>query len=403
MNLQSQELPKLMSQIPLNQTEICQSKLNIEQKERSNLFPWNGQFSPQLVEALLNNYAFPKTKIFDPFLGSGTILAEAASRNLEAIGTEINPAAFQFASTYSICNAGIDHRELIIQSLENTISKVLEDAVSGHPVADELLLIYKKIRQPETKSLMKTLLLLLDYKTKSIDAVRVRTVWQRLKKVVLGLPTTSKRQIALNRDARNTGLKNSYFDLVITSPPYINVFNYHQNYRATSEEFGHDLLEVAKSEIGSNRKHRGNRFLTVIQYILDMTAVFDEIRRICTDDARIIFVVGRESNVRKTRFLNGEIVTNVATRCSDFTPILRQERVFTNRFGEKIFEDILHFEPQENSKKVDPFVVALETLQTARGFAPQEAMSDLADAILRINDVKPSPQFVQESQQEVRA
>lgn len=47
------------------------------------------------------------------------------------------------------------------------------------------------------------------------------------------------------------------FGLVLTSPPYINVYNYHQQYRASAEALGWDLLEVAKTEIGSNRKHPG--------------------------------------------------------------------------------------------------------------------------------------------------
>ena len=46
----------------------------------------------------------------------------------------------------------------------------------------------------------------------------------------------------------------------------------HQNHRAILELLGFDLLHVAASEIGSNRKNRGNRFRTVIQYALDMEA-----------------------------------------------------------------------------------------------------------------------------------
>jgi hypothetical protein len=36
------------------------------------------------------------------------------------------------------------------------------------------------------------------------------------------------------------------------------------------EVLGFDILKVAASEIGSNRRNRGNRFITVIQYALDM-------------------------------------------------------------------------------------------------------------------------------------
>ena len=77
-------------EIPINREEISQSKLNIENKTRSNLFNWNGQFSPQFIEALLNKYAKDGMVIVDPFLGSGTVLAESARKGLEAYGTELN-------------------------------------------------------------------------------------------------------------------------------------------------------------------------------------------------------------------------------------------------------------------------------------------------------------------------
>jgi hypothetical protein len=158
---------------------------------------------------------------------------------------------------------------------------------------------------------------------------------------------------------------------------------------------GWDLLEVAKSEIGSNRKHRGNRFLTVIQYCLDMAQVFHELRRVCRPDARIIFVVGRESNVRKTVFYNGEIVAELAVSCAGFSLSSRQERVFQNRFGEMIYEDILHFSPNQlgSSSLVHPRQIAEEALKAALVRVPSESESDLWDAIERTGDVDASPVY----------
>jgi hypothetical protein len=34
----------------ISKTDIDQALLDIERKERSNPLPWNGQFSPQLIE-----------------------------------------------------------------------------------------------------------------------------------------------------------------------------------------------------------------------------------------------------------------------------------------------------------------------------------------------------------------
>jgi hypothetical protein len=66
---------------------------------------------------------------------------------------------------------------------------------------------------------------------------------------------------------------------------------------------GWDLLRVAPSEIGSNRKNRGNRFRTVVQYCLDMEQALISFWHSLKSDGLMILVVGRESNVRKLLFI----------------------------------------------------------------------------------------------------
>src|SRR5439155_15512459 len=102
-------------------------------------------------------------------------------------------------------------------------------------------------------------------------------------------------------------------------------------------------------------------------YCLDMAAVLGELRRVCKHEARIIIVVGRESQVRKTRFFNGETVGRLAVRSAGCIVQARQERVFQNRFGEMIFEDILHLTPRPpNGTLTPPAEIARETLTVAR-------------------------------------
>ncbi len=187
-------------------------------------------------------------------------------------------------------------------------------------------------------------------------------------------------------------------NLVITSPPYINVFNYHQQYRASTEALGWNLLEVAKSEFGSNRKHRANRFLTVIQYCLDMAATLQELLRICSADSRIIFIVGRESNVRGTAFYNGEIVTEIAYQVFGMDLHTRQERKFKNRYGQVIKEDILHFKKQgkiyHNARNIQATrIVAIKSLEAAYSLANDDIKSDIKDAIMKANKVESSPYY----------
>src|SRR6516162_8718663 len=90
--------------VPLDRTTVAQDLLNIDNKQRSNLFPWNGQFSPQLIEVLLRTYAPKKGLVLDPFAGSGTVLCEAGAFGLPVIGAEINPAACKMAQIYRLMN-----------------------------------------------------------------------------------------------------------------------------------------------------------------------------------------------------------------------------------------------------------------------------------------------------------
>lgn len=391
---------------PLDTTEIHQALLNIENKSRANPLAWNGQFSPQLVEILIQRYAPPHAVLFDPFLGSGTLLLEAGRAGLSASGTEISPAAIYLAQTYRFINVPTDLREAHLRA----VSRLIEGTFLGGPLLshltdgfvadmvkakiDELLLAIEDSFQ---RQLFETFVVLLGSFKVNLSVNRIFTTWRKLSLLVRNLPFSEQTIEVYHADARQTPLRSASVDLVITSPPYISVHNYHQQYRESTEVLNWNLLEVAKSEIGSNRKHRGNRFVTVVQYCLDMFQVFEELKRVSRPSARIIFVVGRESTVQGTKFFNGEIVAEIAHRALGFPLILRQERMFVNRYGQKILEDILHFLPTAGGSFRPSLErardVAREALEAALLVAPDRAIADIEKALDNINAVQPSPIF----------
>ncbi len=65
---------------------IPQEKLDLTNKNRSSMLPWRGQFSPELIEILLNYYSDKNSIILDPFVGSGTTIFEAAKKELTVCG-----------------------------------------------------------------------------------------------------------------------------------------------------------------------------------------------------------------------------------------------------------------------------------------------------------------------------
>lgn len=386
-----------------NNKELSQSlpeyTVNIETKLRSNLFTWRGQFSPQLIESLLKAYAHPESRVFDPFLGSGTVLYESGRLGLSAAGCEINPAAIAFAKIYELLNESIYAREIGVRRIDEFISVYLEDlplipSKSMVTFPEDVLVFHKTIKNHVVKKILTALIVGLDFGVKKVDLKRLLNVWRVLRSNIEDLPYCEKKLECFEADARQVPVQDDTFDIVVTSPPYINVFNYHQNYRQSVESLGIDVLSIAKSEIGSNRKFRGNRFLTVIQYCMDMSQVFEELKRVCTREAKIIFIVGRESNVKKVAFFNADILKSIAYSCG-FSLKGQQDRLFMNKFGQGIFEEILRFEIKTKTPTPNAIEKAREiginAFKVTLNEVSQEVKPELLNAIEKAKEIRTSP------------
>ena len=358
--------------IPFN-TPLSTALLDIDAKTRGNLFSWRGQFSPQLIEALLSAYCNEDSVVLDPFGGSGTVLNESARLGHEAHATEINPAAWMLSRVYELSALDEQTRRQTLEKVRKLLTTNLsEKAFSNNSEVDlsDIKQITKDLREKGKRNeeiLVSAAIVMLDVQKKKPDAARLTKVLNELEAKCMSLPFAGKPIKAHLADARRTPFKENTFDFVVTSPPYINVFNYHQNYRASVELLGWDLLKVAKSEIGSNRANRGNRFKTVVQYCLDMGAVLEELHRVCKPSAKVILVIGRESSVLGVPWKNSGLIKKIAEESGLFATVLVQERKFQNMFGQKIYEDLLHLIPQKPNKgsKGKAKDVAMRAIRTA--------------------------------------
>ena len=295
----------------LTENRIPRSDLDIVNKTRSNPLPWNGQFSPQLVEALIADSVTEGNTILDPFVGSGTVLLEAARANAKAIGVEINPAAYYLARIYEVINFDTEDRGAAIVEVDKWISELRgsigplfdeSDNSTAHKTLVETMLDGRRSESGLSGTIKNAVIVLSDIDNKRFGIERIVKVWTKIRNLIQSLPFESDAISVIHGDARSIPIDSESIDTVITSPPYINVFNYHQNYRKSVESLGWDVLAVARAEIGANRKHRGNRLLTVIQYCIDMIEVLNEIARVCHPKSEVIMIVGRESNVRGIAF-----------------------------------------------------------------------------------------------------
>jgi len=398
--------------IPIDRKTIPQEGLDLANKNRASIFPWRGQFSPELIELLLTYYAKPNSVILDPFAGSGTTLFESARKSLICYGAEINPAAIEMCRTVHFVNLSHSERENFINKARSIIDSSIpflsksnlfsfEDKKRINLTDAEIFkrMLQSSFENPFVYNIIINSIIryFANSKiTKTAKATKFVAAFNKHIEIIRSLPYSSKTCKIYPSDARNLTLSDNTIDLIITSPPYINVFNYHQYYRKAMEIAGWNLLEIAKSEIGSNRKNRGNRFLTVIQYSIDMMQSLLEMRRVLVPNGRIIIVIGRESRVRRVKFENYKILSALAIEGIGLKLVCRQERRFINRFGKKIFEDILHFvvdreplpDPEDFARQV-----AICFLKRAKKNASGEVKKEIELAINNADNVAPSPLF----------
>ena len=387
---------------------VVQERLDVKTKKRSNLFNWRGQFTPEFVEYLLEMFAAPGSNVLDPFSGSGTVLQECARMNLPACGFEINPSAYAMSRFFSFCNISLNDRLEFVNEFERKLHQI-EFYNSLQPVF---------IEDPDYRKAYKNLLDFSDHFNSGITSKNERIFLLNIlfacerdkslslgtslhksfnynKKSLLSLPFTASPIVARLKDARVTGSEfPSTFDLIITSPPYINVFNYHQNFRAIIEKFKFDILKVAHSEFGSNRKNRGNRFKTVVQYCLDMEEAIHSFWSTLKPNGTMVLIVGRESNVRNTAFYNSKMIIDIITESKGFGEIKTLERQFLNKFGNIIKEDIIIAKKAETILN-DLFgrKIAVNQLENALRITNNSIHDDVVDAINQINQIDSSPIF----------
>lgn len=351
---------------------------DLPERERTKhvhrLHPYLGKFVPQLVEIFLRKFA--PQRVYDPFCGSGTTLVEASSLGIDSVGCDVSEFNCLVARAktfhYNLCKMELELRDAL-QQLElgatpNLFNSNAELQSNNeylrqwfHPDALRSLLIYRELIRHHTYRDLAMVILSraarsarltphhnLDFPKKpqtesyecrkhdricsptanSLQFLRRYTLDTiRRVKEFANLRTNAKVEVICD-DARVAALPK--FDLIMTSPPYVGLIDYHEQHR-----YAYELLGLSRNdEIEIGAAFKGKSAAAHKDYMQGIKQVFANGKQFLKKGGVAVIVIGDRENLYTDEFA-AEL---------DFEVIQRLRRHVNRRTGRRntdFFEDVL--------------------------------------------------------------
>ena len=344
----------------------------IRTKHVHRLHPYLGKYVPQLVEIFLRKFQ-PNT-VCDPFAGSGTTLVEASTLGINAIGCDIS----EFNCLITRVKTGIYDLDLLDAEVTDILDRALspdqprlvERSAQYHPSN----YLNEWFAPPALQSLLAYRSLIDDYEYGDVLRLILSRAARSARRIThFDLDFPKKPQIepyhcykhgrickptqdsarflkrystdTLKRIREYSTLREKSditviigdssvvdfpeHDLVVTSPPYVGLIDYHEQHRYAYELLG--LPWRADAEIGSASNGSSKRART--EYVESMSAAFLNVKRSLVRGGRMVVVVNDKLG------LYNEIRQNVGMKLE--TRLERHVNRRTGRRSGAFFESIL--------------------------------------------------------------
>lgn len=343
-------------------------------------FKYPCKFIPHIPKWAILKYTKPKNKVLDPFAGSGTTLVEAVLHQRDALGIDFDKLSQLLCkvktlnfSDKQIKSLNKIRNELFTNKVQNiTFEPDLHNINHWFPKDNisELLSLREKINDIYTRtrnekiynflqvcfaSIIKKCSYADDTSPKPYVSSRFRKQPLAVKEAFLKnfdsylknieLYKTSKlgKSIIIAEDARDINVPkyNNKVSLAVTSPPYINAFDYVRSLRLENAWLGYygdsNIINIKKKQVGTeiiphslyskDIKETGNpkldliinqitkkdkkRAFVVLQFFGDMSKNIEEVKRLLKAKAHYIIVVG-DSKIRGVDVPTHEILIDIA-------------------------------------------------------------------------------------------
>ena len=355
---------------------------NRSEQLTANFHPYFASFSSEIPRFFLRRFTSEGDTVLDPFCGSGTTLLEAILSNRNAVGIDVNPLACLISKvrTTPIPKDELDYSSIILMKIRGEINRLygqLTLTVDEPPemqieipdflnrdywfkphVLKELGIIKSRIDSIEHRNLKDLFKVAFSSIIVKVSNQQHETRYKRVDKRINQFDTylhfekkvqemvSSMRIVnklnemgncrVYNQDLRLARLArdlNESVDLIVTSPPYLNAWDYHLYQRFRFYWLGFNPQKLRDEEIGAHLTHCYIEN-SVQRYSSDMTLCLMHIYRMLKKSAYCCMVIG-DALVRGKRVDTGELITNIATKLGFEHRKTYNREIFGPHFSQK--------------------------------------------------------------------
>lgn len=291
------------------------------------LHPYPAKFIPQIPRRAIELWSNTGDIVYDPFNGCGTTVLEASLAGRRGIGTDNNAVAILASKAKTALYSKADLEAL--RQFEAKISKGLDFATPRpdlipinknfhywfNPITLEKLsslkgLILEEVEPVQTllMAVFSSIIVRVSYQDsdtrysrilREVPTNQVELAFSsRLSDTISRIPATmlSGRGVVevVQADARNVPfIVDNSISLIVTSPPYLNAYDYHKYHRQRLHWIGGDesVVFARDREIGSHDEFTRNN-ATPDGYFHDMDSCFKEWTRILKKRGHCLIVIG---------------------------------------------------------------------------------------------------------------
>jgi len=296
-----------------------------------SLHPYPAKFPPQLPKTILEKFSKKGDIVLDPFCGSGTTLVEARLQKINAVGVDVNGLSCLLSEVKAtpldsnqineinqfsnfILNTSFNWK---FGKRENIKVKEIESLAHWfqYNVSEEITFILKEINKLTNENVKKFLKIVLSSiivkvsnqesdtryaaKNKSIkDCYTFDIFADRLKEYESRIIEFSKlvnnctTLKIFNADSRKLDfIEPENIDLIITSPPYANTYDYYLYHKFRKLWLDLDVKFAQYNEIGSRREFSSLK-KNPQKWTEDLILCFIEMHKVLKNNGLAFIVIG---------------------------------------------------------------------------------------------------------------